>query len=74
MSNKRTTNNDLAIKLEVLIERVHNLQEDLGEIKKIVPRVKSLELFRSYVKGCSAMIIALSGAIFASIKGAFGHF
>ena len=68
--SKRVTNNDIYIKLEVLAERVHNLQEDIEEVKEMAPRLKSLELFRSYVKGGFAVV----AGVLVAIKGIFNHF
>lgn len=46
------------------------MKEDISEIKKIAPRVRSLEVFRSYVKGGAAVL----SATFIAFKSFFNHF
>lgn len=50
------------------------LRELSVDIKDIAPRVKSLELFRSYIKGGAAVLSGIGLFVFSAFKGVFGHF
>lgn len=74
MVNKRVTNECIQRELGQIVTTLENLKEDIREIKEIAPRVKSLELFRSYVKGGFAVVSAVGVVILGSLKGIFNHF
>ena len=69
--SKRVTNSDIYHELGALNASVKSLR---AEIREMAPRLRSLETFRSYVKGASAVVSTLVIAIFAALKGTFGHF
>lgn len=63
MSNK-VTNSELYREIGALTEAVHDLR---GDIKELAPRIKSLELFKSYVMGGAAVISAAFLAVFGRL-------
>ena len=67
MSKKSyVTNGDLHREIGEIQTEIKSLRRDMAEIKTLYARVKSLELFKSYVKGISAaasVIIATSISI-----------
>lgn len=71
---KRVSNEELKGEIKVLHALLTDLRRDIEDVKEMAPRVRSLESFRSTIKGSVAVVMALSGAIFASLKGVFGHF
>lgn len=60
----RVTTAELYREIGELKTEVHNMREDLEEIKALASRVQSLELFRSYTKGISACIAFLLPVLF----------
>lgn len=67
--NKKVTNECIQRELGEISVTLKGLRHDIEEIKGIAPRVKSLELFRSYTKGGFAVI----SAILVAFKGVIGH-
>lgn len=74
MANKRVTNECIQRELGQISATLKSLRHDIEEIKEIAPRVKSLELFRSYLKGGSAVAVVLVSSVLAAFKGIFNHF
>lgn len=74
MSNKRVTNECIQRELGQISSTLINLREDIEEIKGMAPRIKSLELFRSYIKGGFAVVTTLSVLLIGAVKGIFNHF
>ena len=65
----KITNQDLYREMGEVHVLLKELKEDMTEV---VPRVKSLELFRSYVKGGFAVISGVCIVAFSTLKGIFG--
>lgn len=74
MVNKRVTNECIQRELGQISVTLENMKEDIAEIKGIAPRVKSLELFRSYIKGGFAVVSGVVIVILGALKGVFNHF
>ena len=74
MTPKRITNADVYRELGELQTLVKGLRHDLEDMEELTPRVKSLELFNSYVKGGFAVVSILTVSLFTFVKGVFGHF
>lgn len=71
---KRVTNECIQRELGEIVVTLKHLHLDIEEIKKIAPRIRSLELFRSYIKGGFVVVSGLAVGVFSLFKGAFGHF
>ena len=70
MGKARVTNEHIQRELGEISATLKSLRHDLEEVKEMAPRVRSLEVFRSYVKGGFAVIAALG----VSVKAIFNHF
>jgi len=71
MSNKRVTNECIQRELGQISAQLKSLRHDLEEVKEIAPRIRSLEAFRSYIKGISVVVIGLGATVATVIKQSF---
>lgn len=71
MSNKRVTNEHIHRELGEISVLLQELRNDINEVKEMAPRIRSLELFKSYVMGCAGVIVLISGTVLAILKDSF---
>lgn len=62
------TNVELSREIGEIQNELKNLREDIREMKTLYARVKSLELFKSYVKGISAAVILFVSTSMAALR------
>lgn len=67
MSNKRVTNEHIHRELGEISVLLQELRNDINEVKEMAPRIRSLELFRSYVKGVAAVVTVFTGTLAATL-------
>jgi len=68
---KKVTNECIQRELGEIGATLKDLRKDIEEIKELAPRIRSLELFRSYSKGIVSVVVLAAGTVIATIKGIF---
>ncbi len=72
--SKRVTNECIQRELGHISASLKSLRHDLEDIKEIAPRVRSLEVFRSYIKGVASVTSLIGVFVYSLVKGVFGNF
>lgn len=67
----KVTNEQIHRELGEISVLLQELRNDINEVKELAPRVRKLEHFKSYVMGCTGVIVLISGTILAILKDSF---